>query len=127
MSAGLRNGIIIGGCGLAIGVVAIILLMRCRRHHHYHHLGKSHSHTHSHGNRGWFTHYTMDTGEGYVVDGGTGIIKRKKKKKTDKDTDSYWGVECPKYTNCGPYIGVKEDPNYCKIRQGCEGITKKLY
>ena len=127
MSVGLRNGIIVGGCGLVVGVIALILLVRCRKHHHYHHLGKSHSHKHSHGNRGWFTHYTMDTSEGYQVDGGTGIIRRKKKKKTDKDQIGV-GIDCPQYTHCGPVSAVMgQGGNHCHIQPGCEGITKKLY
>ena len=38
MRAGTRNGLIIGGLGVAIGVVGIWLWLRCRRHHKSHHL-----------------------------------------------------------------------------------------
>ena len=83
MRKGTRNGMIVGGLGLAIGLVGIWLWLRCRHHHKSHH--------------------------------------------GDIGTDSERHHDCPDYVNCGPYIGVKEDPNHCKIPQGCEGITKKVY
>jgi len=82
MRKGTRNGMIVGGLGIAIGLVGIWLWIRCRHHHKSHH--------------------------------------------NDGDTDSNTSKkDCPEYVNCMPTIGQK--PNHCKIPQGCEGITKKVY
>jgi len=87
MRKGTRNGMIVGGLGLAIGLVGIWLWLRCRHHHKSHH------------------------------------------QDSDTDQSERWEHDCPQTTNCGPVRAVigYDDPDYCTIRKGCEGITKKVY